>query len=58
MATSAPTITLPTPETKNAPQDAVTVDSLDGAFVMWSRRSLRAACADAINDARRTNVLK
>jgi len=56
METSAPTFT--TPDTKNAPQDAVTVASPDGAFVMWSRRSLRAACADAINDARRTNVLK
>jgi len=54
----ADTITLPTPETKNAPMDAITVDSPDGAFVMFSRRSLRIAVADAINDARRTNVLK
>ena len=56
MATSAPTVTLP--DKQNAPQDAVTVDSPDGAFVMFSRRSLRIAVADAINDARRTNVLK
>ena len=54
----ADTITLPTPDKQNAPQDAVTIASPDGAFVMWSRRSLRAACADAINEARRTNVLK
>jgi len=52
----ADTITLPTLETKNAPQDVVTVDSPDGAFVMWSRRSLRIAVADAINDARRTTL--
>ena len=56
MATSAPTIT--TPDTKNAPMDAITVNSPDGAFVMWSRRSLRIAVADAINDARRTKHLK
>jgi len=58
MATSAPTITLPTPDKQNAPQDAITIASPDGAFVMFSRRSLRIAVADAINDARRTNVLK
>ena len=58
MATSAPTITLPTPDTKNAPMDAITVDSPDGAFVMFSRRNLRIALADAINDARRTKYLK
>ena len=54
----ADTITLPTPDKQNAPQDAVTIASPDGAFVMWSRRSLRIAVADAINDARRTQHLK
>ena len=49
----ANTATLPTPETKNAPSDAITIASPDGAFVMWSRRPLRIAIADAINDARR-----
>ena len=54
----ADTIMLPTPDTKNAPMDAITIASPDGAFVMFSRRNLRIALADAINDARRTNVLK
>ena len=53
----ADTVTLPTPETKNAPQDAIVIDSPDGAFLMWSRRNLRIAVSDAINDARRI-VLK
>ena len=56
METSAPTFT--TPDKQNAPMDTITVDSPDGAFVMFSRRNLRIALADAINDARRTKYLK
>ena len=41
-------------ETKNAPSDAVIVDSRDGAFLMFSSSgNLRLSLAAAMNDAKR-----
>ena len=41
-------------ETKNAPSDAVIVDSRDGAFLMFSSSgNLRISLARSINEAKR-----
>lgn len=46
-----PTLTIP--DAPDSITNAYTVESPDGAFVVFSRRSIRQAMADAINDARR-----